>query len=32
MVSDGLVTSRNPGDLEDFNRSLLDLVAENESS
>lgn len=32
VISNGLVTSRNPGDLEDFNRSFLDLVAERESS
>ncbi len=26
VVSDGLVTSRTPDDLEDFNRSFLQLV------
>lgn len=28
VVSDGLVTSRDPNDLEDFNRAFLTLVAE----
>ena len=32
VVSKGLVTSRNPNDLEDFNRSFLNLVADGESS
>ena len=32
VISDGLVTSRNPGDLDDFNRSFLELVAGGESS
>ncbi|WP_120006498.1 type 1 glutamine amidotransferase domain-containing protein [Nesterenkonia muleiensis] len=27
VISNGLVTSRNPGDLEDFNRAFLSLVA-----
>ena len=31
VVSNGLVTSRNPGDLDDFNRSFLELVAGSES-
>lgn len=29
VVSGGLVTSRNPGDLADFNRSFLSLVADS---
>lgn len=28
VVDDGLVTSRNPGDLHDFNHAFLQLVAE----
>ena len=32
VIADGLVTSRNPGDLDDFNRSFLELVAGGESS
>ncbi|WP_300345021.1 type 1 glutamine amidotransferase domain-containing protein [Nesterenkonia sp.] len=29
VVSNGLVTSRTPDDLEDFNRSFLDLVSQS---
>ncbi len=32
VVSDGLVTSRNPGDLDDFNRAFLTLVADSVGS